>query len=108
MDGGVEAGWDVARGGEPAAGAATTVCVLSQRLEEIAEQVFPVFDAEREAHEAFADLGLVEVFWGPGGMGGAAGVAGEGFDSAEGDGVAGEFDFAEEVEGGGFAAFDVK
>ncbi len=62
---------------------------LFQSLFEVGKQIAPVFDAERDADQAIANTGFVEIFGAPRGMGSAARMAGERFDAAERNGIAG-------------------
>ena len=56
------------------------------------------------ADEAVDDAGELEFLVADGGMGGGSGVADERFHAAQADGVAGDFQVAEELKGRRFAA----
>ena len=66
-----------------------------------------MFDADRDADQTVRDTGLRELLFGESGVRSGFGVAGERLDTAERDGVHGDFQVAQEFEGRGLAALQL-
>src|SRR3989338_9570961 len=79
-----------------------------EAVPDVAQQVAPVFDTDRDAHQAVGDAGPLHVLGRQLGVGRGLGVAGERLDAAETDRVAQDPERAQEGEGGHLPSLQVE
>ena len=74
----------------------------------IGQKIAPVFDSERDADQTFRNTGIVQSLGGPGGVGGTARMAGQGFHAAERNGITRYFQIAEKLKSRSLAPLQVE
>src|SRR6185295_9176594 len=80
---------------------------LFDRLLEIGQQIAPVFDADRNAYQAVADMSQLHLFGRHAGMRGGLGMASQRLDAAQRHGVAHDLEMAEKRERGVAPAVEI-